>query len=156
MVWRGGYHQLRGLAAAMSSERGISLLEILISAVVFSIVVAGAMAALVSALKIARDATMVTEAAAFAQQTIERFRNRVACDDPWVGASPDCETLTLPNVWTVDPDTLPTGLPVGPLGSSLPGGLRQYKVSPVEEGILADSAPDCIQVMVKVQWTPPQ
>jgi len=77
-----------------------------------------------------------------AQQTIERNRNRVACDDWFNGAN--C-TATAP----ANADTMTTG--------RLPAlaGTRNYTVTPADcdgDGTVGD----CLQMQVTVNWTPPQ
>ena len=123
----------------------MTILESLMGATIIGLVVAGTMAAFVTAIAIARNAIFATEAAAFAVQTVERFRNHIACDDAWFGVN--CGfAAAIP--WTADP------LPGGPLGSTLPGGARVYRVNPGLDDFNGDGLPDYLVVDVQVSWVP--
>ena len=128
-------------------ERGITILESLMGAVIIGLVVAGTMTAFVTAIAIARNAIFATEGAAFAVQTIERFRNHIACDDAWLNPANCGFAAAIP--WTADP------LPGGALGSTLPGGVRVYRVTPGPDDFDGDGLPDYLVVNVQVSWTPP-
>lgn len=131
-----------------SEISGMTFMEVLVSAVIAALIVGATMSAFVTALNISlgwKGPILQAKAAAFNQQTLERFRNRMACDDVVFDANCDPDPTKLPTNWTSDP--LPPG--------SLPGGTRQLKVNPLDcDGV--EGAGDCLQVMVKVQWTPPQ
>jgi prepilin-type N-terminal cleavage/methylation domain-containing protein len=132
------------------SQRGVTLLEILISSLIVSVVVGGTMMAYLTALRIAREAIYFSEATAFAVQTFERFRSRMACDDAWLDPASCGAGVGLPVVWTADP------LPGGAQGSKLPQGSRQYILAPGPDDFDGDGIRDYYQVMVKVSWVPPQ
>ena len=124
----------------------MTILESLMGAAIIGLVVAGTMAAFVTAIAIARNAIFATEGAAFAVQTVERFRNHIACDDAWFGAN--CGfAAAIP--WTADP------LPGGALGSTLPGGVRVYQVNPGPDDFNGDGLPDYLILDVQVSWVPP-
>jgi len=134
----------------MTSERGVTFLEILIASLITALVVSGTMMAYVTAVKISREAVFVSEATAFAVQTMERFRNRMACDDAWLDPDTCGPGLGLPNVWTADV------LPGGAQGSTLPGGARVYKVTEGPDDFDGDGVGDYYRVMAKVSWVTPQ
>ena len=135
------------------NERGMTLLEIIIAALLGVVVAGGMMLAFTSAQKTSAGAVGVVEASDFAQQTLERFRNKIACDDPdWFNAS-DCTVNFggLPSVWTND------GLPASPGALSVigQGATRQYRVTQADcDG--DGTQGDCLQVESKVAWTPRQ
>jgi len=135
------------------SVAGVTLVEVLIAALVGVMIAGGTMLAFMTAKKISVGAAGVVEAANFAQQTVERFRNKIACDDPdWFTAA-TCSTIlpAVPPGWTTD------ALPGNPGLLSLigQGGSRRYQVTPVDcDG---DGTPgDCFRVDVKVAWSPRQ
>jgi len=123
------------------SCEGLTLIEIIVATVIGALVAGGTLMAFATSAKFATQvAPNRAEAAALAQQTLDRFRNFVAEGDPWLAPTP----------WTDD------AIPTGPLPSIANfGPSRQYKVDPLDcDG---DGTPgDCYQVQVKVQWTPPE
>ena len=133
----------------MRSERGVTLLEILIGSLITAVAVGGTMLAYVTALRIAREGIYIGESTAFVVQTMERFRSRMACDDAWLNPATCGPGAGLPAVWTAD------GLPGGAQGSALPQGSRQYQVTAGPDDFNADGIPDYYQVMAKVSWVAP-
>lgn len=135
-----------------SKISGMTFMEVLVSAVLAALIVGATMSAFVAALNIAlgwKGPVLQAKAAAFTQQTLERFRNKIACRqssessaDTWYDASCAAAPPSGPQ-----PDPLPSG--------ALPAGSRQYTVTPVDCDGVGGSG-DCLQVRVKVQWTPPQ
>lgn len=136
----------------VATQHGITLVEILIAALVGVMIAGGTMLAFVTAKKTSVGAAGVVEAADFAQQTIERFRNKIACNDPdWFTAATCATTLPAAPAWTAD------GLPAspGPLSMIGQGGSRQYKVTPDDcDGV--GGTGDCFKVETKVSWSPRQ
>ena len=135
---------------------GITLLEVLIASSIGVVITGGAMLALTTSKKVSMRAAGVVEAAGFAQQTIERFRNKIACDDPdWFTAATCRAGAGLPTSWTNDPaDSAVDGLPdsPGPLSMIGQGGRRQYRVTSLDcDGDGASG--DCFQVDTKVAWS---
>lgn len=136
----------------LSPRSGITLVEILIAALVGVMIAGGTMLAFVSAKKTSVGAAGVVEAADFAQQTIERFRNKIACDNSdWFTAATCATTLPAAPAWTAD------GLPAspGPLSMIGQGGIRRYQVTPLDcdnDGTVGD----CFQVDANVRWSPRQ
>ena len=134
--------------AQRETERGVTLLEILVASIVGVLLAGGTMMAFVMSKKVSANAAGRVEAADLAQQTLERFRNRIACDDAWFTASTCAPGPGLPTGWTSD---------VLPVGSSLlaQGGARQYRVTPRDcDGDGATG--DCFQVENRITWSPPQ
>lgn len=145
-----------GSKAGTTMQHGVTLVEVLIAAMVGVVIAGGTMLAFVTAKKVSTGAAGAVEAADFAQQTIERFRNKIACDDPsWFDAATCRSGAGLPTAWTKDPAGAGTGLPDSPglLSMIGQGGDRQYKVTPVDcdgDGTIGD----CFQVDTKVAWSP--
>lgn len=65
---------------------GFTILETLVAALLTSVVAGGTLMAFVSAARMVREESSPAsvEAASYAQQTVERFRNKVATDDTWL------------------------------------------------------------------------
>jgi prepilin-type N-terminal cleavage/methylation domain-containing protein len=140
----------------MVTRKGMTLVEILVAAVLVSLIAGGVLIAYLTAIRISKGSSVETDAAFLGQQTIERFRNHVACDDSWYtgpGPGPECTADTsdpdLPTAWRNDPDGIPAGSQLAQLSGS-----RTYQVTPADcDGV--GGAGDCLQVEVKVRWTPP-
>ena len=139
-----------------AGQAGITLVEVLIAALVGVMIAGGTMLAFVTAKKTSVGAAGVVEAADFAQQTIERFRNKIACDDPdWFSAATCVTTLpAVPPGWTTDALPVNPG-PLSMIGQVGPGQGRQYQVTPFDcDG--DGTSGDCFQVDTKVAWSPRQ
>ena len=138
---------------------GITLLEVLVAAVIATVVVGGAMTAFLSATKVSKVSSEEAGSAAYAQQTIERFRNKIACrqstelaTDTWFDSAcaPAVPSTALSPSWETDGDLS---------GSGLPGATRQYQVVAVDcngDSDASDGIDDCLQVTSKVHWAPAQ
>lgn len=121
----------------MNMERGVTLVEVLVGGLIGSVLVAGVMSAFLTAIRINRLGDTHAEAAALAQQELEKFRNNVACDDP-VLFSGACTAGS-----TSGSETLPSG------------ETRTYTIDPADcDGV--GGVGDCFKVVSKVTWTPPQ
>ncbi len=133
------------------------MVEVLVAAVIGSLLAGGTLMAFVLASKISKESLQQAEALSYAVETIERFRNRVACDDVWFDdAGVDCNfsgvDANLPVAMTTD--ALPG--PTVPRTSALIGrGMsetRQYQVQTNDcDGV---GGADCYTVNVVVNWTP--
>lgn len=120
----------------------MTLVEVLVGATILSVLVGGLMASFVTAFRITGVGEGNTEASGYAQQTLERFRNRIACDDLWFG-TPSCAFAA--------PVSTADALPVG----ALYGGTRTYTVTPEDcDGVIGGPA-NCLKVVVTLTWTPP-
>jgi hypothetical protein len=122
-------------------------LELLVASVVSVVVAGGTFMAFVAAARMRGEESnpATAEAAAYAQQTVERFRNRVACQgSPWF--DPACNP-TLPAGWQSDPF-----VGGGGTESILTGPARRcYQVQPFDcDGDGTDG--DCLQMDVTVCW----
>ena len=124
------------------SERGLTLIEVLASAVIASVVAGGTMMAFITAARIQALQTNphLAEADGLAEQTAERLRNLVAAD------------LTLPTGgWQSDP--ISGG---GTESISAMGAVRRYRITPSDcdgDGIVAGGGEqDCYAVNVRVCW----
>ncbi len=124
-------------------NQGLTQIEVLAASVIAAVIAGGTMTAFLTASKLTQTAPRDTEAALAAQDTLERFRNHIACDDAWFDPASCGMTGAL------------SGSDPLPAGSQLPGGARNYTVTPADcDG--NGSAGDCLQVSVTVTWSPPQ
>lgn len=131
------------------NERGFNLVEIIAAAIIGALLAGGTMTAFVMTMKTSQAASAKSEATQLAQQTLERFRNEIACNNPaWFNPA-DCQPGTLPSN-AADP------LPGTSVLSKLDAGAsRSYTVTEWdcdEDG----TDGDCFKVVTKVTWTPPQ
>lgn len=125
-------------------DRGFTLIELIAAAALVSVIAGGTMIAFVTALNISRRTSSSSEAAHLIQQTTERFRNRVACDDAWFDPATCNTSGALPTAWTAD-----AVVPAPPIPTT-----RTYRVLPADcDG--DGTAGDCLMVQTRVQWTPP-
>lgn len=131
-----------GSLPALSAQRGTSLVEVVVGSLIASVLVAGLMAAFLTALRISSVGGGNVEASSLVQQTLERFRNRVACDDAWFNPV-TCFASSLPPANSSDP------LSAG----AMFGGTRTYTITQANCGT---GLGDCFKVVAKVSWTPPQ
>jgi hypothetical protein len=124
----------------LAKGEGMTLFEIIVASVIGALVAGGTLMAFVTASRLSKIPT--APGPPLAQQTIERFRNNIACDDPWFDPG-TCQAKVgplpaMPLAWTDD-------LPVPP------GLTRQYKVQQSNcDGV--GPTDDCLQVSVKVTW----
>ena len=131
---------------------GFTLIEVLVASAIGAVVAGGSVMAVVAASRMlrAQSGSGSAEAAQYAQQTLERFRNMIACSPPWFDA------VTCAPV--IAPGGLPTGWTNDPLPLATPGtetilttvSKRCYKVTPQD----CDGAPgnDCFNVEAQVCW----
>lgn len=141
----------------LKSTRAISLIEVVVAAVIGSLLAGGTLMAFVLASKVSNEALQQAEALSYAVETIERFRNRVACDDAWFDdAGVDCNfsgvDLNLPQGMTADDLPDPTDPPTSVLIGRGMSETRRYQVLPSNcDGV---AGADCYTVNVVVNWTP--
>ena len=130
---------------ASARERGMTLIEVLAAAVIGTVLVGGVMAAFLTAMRLGQQGGGTSEAATYAQETLERYRNHIACDDA---------------AW-FNPATCAFAGPVGGTPApALPGGAlygtaaRTYTVTAADcDGVGGPG--DCFKVVTTVTWTPP-
>ncbi|MBI3330930.1 MAG: prepilin-type N-terminal cleavage/methylation domain-containing protein [Candidatus Omnitrophica bacterium] len=130
-------------------EQGFTLAEVLVASVITAVVAGGTATAFVAAARMTRAQSNpgTAEASVYARQTAERFRNRMACDDPWFDAA--CQPTNIPSGWNADP--LPSPTAAGSESVLKTGARRCYRITPQE----CDGAPpsgDCLGVEVRVCW----
>jgi type II secretory pathway pseudopilin PulG len=135
------------------AQQGMTLMETLAAALVISITAGGTLMAFVAAARMMRgnENPGVIEAAAYAQELIEGFRNRLAVDgdDGFLAAQP-------PGVWVkahlpADAYPLPAAGVSGP-NSILNGDvMRCYRVTPEDCDGVGGSG-DCRRVDVQMCW----
>ncbi len=133
-------------------ERGVTLVEVLVASVVMAVLAGGTLLAFVSAIRISQRGPVNAEAADYAQQTLERYRNLIACDSAWF-QNPCIPAAVLPtNVF--DPQFPLTGLPAKALYGT---GTRKFTVTPddCDGNGFPGGFSDCYKVAVTVSWTPP-
>ncbi len=127
------------------SRAGMTLVEVIAASVLTSLVAGGTLMALTTAVHLAKRSSEGVQVSHLAQQTLEKFRNHVACDDAWFDAA--CAPTTLP------PANTPDLLPDGPVKDH--GGTRLYTVAPADcDGV--GGVGDCLRMDVTVHWNPPQ
>jgi prepilin-type N-terminal cleavage/methylation domain-containing protein len=148
--------QSRLVAARTGQVGGFTLIEIIAAAAVAAVVAGGSMLALVAASRMMRrgDTPAIAEASGYAQQTIEKFRNMIACDSPWFG--PGCAPSGgMPTNWVEDqlPDRNPANTESFlDLAATTPKTARRcYRVRSRDcDGVA--SPDDCFEIEVKVLW----
>ena len=132
----------------MMNRRGFTMLEVIVAAAIGALLAGGTMVAFMMTSKMSMDASNKSEAAYLTQQTMERFRNKVACDESrWFDAS--CKS-TMTGAWIDDP--IPAGAAPSVAGFA---ANRQYKVEPADcdgDGTVGD----CLKVVTKLSWQKPQ
>ena len=146
---------MRECGVAHRNARGVTFIEVLVAAVIGSLLAGGTLLAFLLSAKLARDAVTMSEATDYATETVEKFRNQIACDDPWFNDSPDCNFQTvdgnLPQAST--PDLLPPDVPTSALLSFNNSDDRRYRVQPADcDGVAGN---DCYLVTVTLTWAPP-
>ncbi|MBI3322041.1 MAG: prepilin-type N-terminal cleavage/methylation domain-containing protein [Candidatus Omnitrophica bacterium] len=128
---------------------GFTLIEIVIAAAIGAVVTWGTMAAFVAAARMSRahDNPGFSEANLYAQQTVERFRNLIACGSPWFDPVTCQPSAALPIAWTTH--VLPAG---GGTESILHTPARRcYRVTPQDcDGV--GGAGDCFSMEARVCW----
>ena len=143
----------------MTKRAGLTLIELLVASMVVALLAGAMLIAFLTAAKISSQSNQNTEAAYLAQQTVERFRNQVACDntadvsgaqgDPtkrhWFDAGTCKSAANFSN--TADPDPDPN---------------HTYTVEAQDcdnedhDDNLATGVADCFKVTATVYWDPPR
>lgn len=134
--------------------RGFTLIEVLVASAIGAVVAGGSVMAVVAASRMlrAQSGSGSAEAAQYAQQTLERFRNMIACNSPWFNPA-TCATALgpggLPTAWTTDPLPAVTPGTVSILNTASPK--RCYRVT--EQNCDGVGGPgDCFNVEAQVCW----
>lgn len=132
----------RATPVARANARALSLVEIVAALVIGGVVTVGTLTALTAAVRIMNAVGVEAdpEADQLAQQTLERYRNRIACDDPWfAGGATPCTLLNNP---TEGDDPVP---------SPSTATSRTYALTPGLDGPDPDSDADYYIMRVNVQ-----
>ncbi|OGX13803.1 MAG: hypothetical protein A3I71_06180 [Omnitrophica WOR_2 bacterium RIFCSPLOWO2_02_FULL_63_16] len=119
----------------------MTLVEIVAALVISGVVTVGTLTALTTAVRLMNSVGVQVdpEADGLAQQTLERYRNRIACDDPWFeGGVTPCVLLNNP---TIGDDPLP---------SPTTATSRTFALTSGPDGD-ADGAPDYYIMAVNVK-----
>ncbi len=124
------------------SERGTTLLELVVAAILIAFVAGGAMLAFIMAAQFSQRSPNKVEAIQYTQETIERMRNQVACDNGWFNPT-TCAAVVNIGTPTPVPD------PVQPPNAKF---TRTYTVIAMPQCGGTAGLPDCIQVTAKVSW----
>ena len=147
-------HNLRQRTAGLlSGERGLTLVEIVAASVIGALVAGGTMMAFVTAQKLTQIASTQVEATYYSQQTLERFRNKIACRQAGEGSG---------DTWF--DEACQGSAPVGKTKEQLPAGAsrwvveREYEVSPqfLTDANRVANKPDYFKVTAKTTWSKPE
>ncbi len=132
------------------ADQGMTLIEVLAASVIGALLAAGTILALVMGVKLSRASVTSSDASAYAAQTIERNRNRIACDDAWFNSG--CTYAGPgPSVEQPDAPALPTDSSLEPL----PDVNRRFTMEPKDcDGV--DGPGDCYLMTVLLHWDPPE
>ncbi len=137
--------------ARTGQRKGFTLIEIIAAAALAAVIAGGSMFALVAAARMMRkgDTPATAEASGYAQQTIEKFRNMIACDSPWFTPGTCAPSGGMPTTLVSDP------LPAAAAGDTESilhlGATRCYKVT--SQDCDAGASPDdCFEIEVHVCW----
>ena len=136
---------------------GFTMIEVIVAAVITAVIAGGGMAAFVASSRMmqSQNSPASAEAADYAQQTIERYRNMIACDSAWFNSA-DCSAVAMcppscaSTTWRTD--TLPSASATGTesILNHTPAPKRCYQV--VKLVGCSGSGPDCYTVNAKVCW----
>ena len=130
----------------LGSNRGFTILEVLVASVIGGVVAAGTLMSFVTAGRImaVQKNLSVAEATTFGQESMEHFRNHIACMPPWFDVN--CAYVG-PAGWAADP--LPPA-PGGGTESILNTVARRcYRVNQADCG---SGLGGCFAVDVAVCW----
>ena len=131
---------------------GVTLIELLVASVMVALLAGAMLVAFLTSARMSSQSTQHTEAASLLQQTLERFRNQVACDNN--ADVPNATPLSTVKHW-FEPNCLSSADFTAddlPLPSDYTQ--RDYTVQAANcDGI---PGPDCFKVEAHVHWNPPQ
>lgn len=147
----GNFRQHSGDRVHAMKQAGFTLAELLIGSLIGTVVAGGTMMAFVTATRLNRQQgnPQLVEASLLAQQTIERYRNHMACDGPWFDPATCAANASLPTAWTSD--LLPAPASGGSETMLGPGAKRQFCVTQEDcDGV--GGVGDCFAVQVRVCW----
>ena len=120
---------------------GVTLVELLVASVAVALLAAATLMAFLTASRLSSQSNQNAGAAYLLQQTIERHRNEIACDNTAKWFGPNCASVA--NFTANEP--LPPGYTT-----------YRYKVQALDCDNDALSTPECFQVTATVHWDPPR
>ena len=122
----------------------MTLIELTAAAVIGSLIAGATMMAFMTATKVSRQSSTQRDLMPAAQETLEKYRNRIACDDPWF--NPATCVMAAQNA-VAEALTAPSLLAMG--------GTRDYTMTPADcDGDTVVG--DCYRASVHINWTVPQ
>ena len=127
-------------------ERGFTILEVMIASVIAGVVAAGTLMSFVAAGRMmdVRNNMSTVEATTLGQDSMEHFRNHIACQPPWFDVN--C-TYIWPAGWFLDPF-------IGGGGSESILGAAARRCYQVTSNDCGTGIPNsCFIVDVRVCWT---
>ena len=131
-------------------SQGLTLVEVVVASLLLALIAGGTMLAIAASVKHGRSSLDVVDAIELAQQTAERLRNHVACDDAWF--NPSCTAVNVSQ--TDDPIS-----PDHPIKKIDPGAHRFYTEVPwdcVANLSVPPGTYNCSKLEVTVTHTPLQ
>ena len=123
----------------------MTLLELTAAAVLGSLIAGATMMAFMTATKVSRQSSTNRDLMPAVQETLEKYRNRIACDDPWFNLA-TC-VMAAQNAVNEPAPLAPSLLAMG--------GTRDYTMTPADcdgDGTVGD----CYRASVHINWTVPQ
>ena len=134
------------------ARSGVTLVELIAASVAVALLAAVTLIAFLTSARISSQSNQHVGAAYLLQQTIERFRNQVACDNTGIvpgaaGAAPQWFGANCASVADFQVNETP------PAGYTT----RDYKVQAVDcdQDAANPNVPDCFEVTATVHWDPP-
>jgi len=150
---------------ARLTQRGLTLMEVLVSLVLLTLVAGGTMVGFMLAGRVSQESVTGSQSVAEATQTLEKFRNRVACRqagetaaDTWFGPAGGADPCGQDAPIGTQTDGLEAGTyspfldPTRDLSNS---AKREYTVTPVDIDPL-NPGPEAYAVTVRVRGDEPQ
>ncbi len=127
-------------------QKGVTLVEILISSVIGALIAGGTMTAFMLAARNTRASMGHADMAALFQESFEKIRNSVSCENS-LYFDGSCNPVTVPGA--NDNDPIPASHPFKQWD---PAATRTVDV----EAYDCDGLPgnDCLKVIVKIHWDP--
>lgn len=81
---------------------GFTLLEVIAASMLAALIAGGTLMAFLSSSRMSSSSIHVEQASYLGQQTLDHYRNRIACDDAWF-SSADCTAAGIPSPGEEDP-----------------------------------------------------
>ena len=140
------------------NRRGLTLIELVAAAVIGAVVAGGTLMAFVTAIRIS-SRTGATGVAFLLQQTLEKYRNHIACDDnKWfstttcqMSITPCTPDASKPNECMCDSNNPPKCFTEDPLPAEagLTGAIRAWQAEPADcDGV--GGVGDCLKLTARL------